>query len=343
MKKTLSQSIFAMIALMLFLLGGCKKDEKVDTTPPTLSAVTNLADRNTALTSIGYGEWIQIKGTNLSTTFKVDFNGTLAADSLIYGDDNSITVKIPAQLTDPINNPITVTTKYGSATLNFQIKQPAPTITGFNLPAGNPGDEITILGNYFKGVTGVTINGVSATVVSSTQTEIKIKLPTGGTYGPIIVTTPVGNVTSDKTFGIKHFIYDDALKNSWTNTSYSLTSIDLASTAVVRRGTSSIRVQNVSFSALRYRLVAKFPTAGYTMVKLSIYGGTGTQGKKIRISSSNLGLTSGTYDIILNEGKWTDYQVPIINFGNPSIIEYLTFQEISGFASQIYVDDVGFY
>jgi hypothetical protein len=343
MKKLSFNTALVFLATAALLILSCKKKDSENTAPPTLIEVTNLTARNTPITSIGYGEWISIKGTNLGTTFKVDFNGTLAADSLIYGDDNTVTVKIPLQLTDPINNPITVTTKYGSATLNFQIKQPPPTITGFNPPAGNPNDEITITGNYFKGVSGVTINGVSATIVSSNQTEIKVKVPANVTYGAVIVTTPVGSVTTDKTFGLKHFIYEDGLKNSWTNTSYSLTSIDLANTAVVRRGTTSIKVTHASFSAVRYRLVAKFPTTGYTFIKLSIFGGPGTQGKKIRISSSNLGVTSPVYDIILNENKWTDYQVPLINIGNPAIIEYLTFQEFSGFASQIYIDDVGFY
>lgn len=340
MKKTLSQSILAMIAIMLLLISGCKKDKKENTTPPTLTAVTNLVDRNAALTSIGYGEWIQIKGTNLSTTFKVDFNGTLAADSLIYGDDNSITVKIPSQLTDPINNPITVTTKYGSATLNFQIKQPAPTISSFNPAAGGPGDDVTITGNYFKGLTKVTINGVDATIVSSTQTEIKIKVPTGVTSGIVTATTPVGTATATKTFGLKHTIFDDALRGGWSNTSYSST-WDMAQSVIVRRGTTAIgHKYSVGFGAARFRCIPTFSTSGYTTLKISIYGGAGTAGKKVRISVTP---AKSTYDLILTEGAWTDYQIPLINIGSPTLIDYITFQEFSGLASQIYIDDIGFY
>lgn len=339
-KKILTQSKLAVIAILLLLVGACKKKETENTAAPTLTSVSNLMNRTTPLTSIGYGEWISIKGTNLATTYKVDFNGTLAPDSLIYGDDNTVTVKIPAQLTDPINNPITVTTKYGSATLNFQIKQPAPQITDFSPGAGNVDDEITIDGNYFKGITSVTINNVAATIVSSTQTQVKIKVPAGGTAGVVVVTTPVGSITATKTFGLRHVIFDDALRNAWTNTSYSFTSLDLASTANTRRGTTAINVVHKSFSAVRFRLVAKFATAGYSMVKISMFGGVGTQGKKVRIS---LTPAATAYDIVLNEGKWTDYQIPFINIGNPTSIEYLTFQEFSGFASQIFIDDVGFY
>ncbi|WP_293302342.1 IPT/TIG domain-containing protein [Pedobacter sp. UBA4863] len=329
-----------LLLLATLIIGACKKDKTENTSPPTLTAVTTLTDRATDLQSIGYGEWIIIKGNNLSTTSQVDFNGTLAADSLTYADDNTITVKIPANLTDPINNPIKVTTKYGTATLNFQIKQPGPQIADFNPAAGVVGDEITIDGNYFKGISNVTINGVAATIVSSTQTEVKIKVPTGGTVGTIAITTPVGTVTATKTFGLRHVIYDDGFKNGWTNTSYSTISLDLLSTANTRRGTNAINVTHKGYSAVRFRLASKFATAGYSMVKISMFGGPGTQGKKVKIS---LSPTAGSYELFLNEGKWTDYQVPFINIGNPTTIEYITFQEFSNFGSQIFIDDVGFY
>lgn len=337
MKNTLSISIFATIAAMLFLLSSCKKDKSESTAPPTLTEVTNLTAREAALNSIGYGEWILINGANLGTTYKVDFNGTLAADSLIYANANSITVKIPTTLTDPINNPITVTTKYGSATLNFKIMQPPPLISGIDPPAGTTDDVVTITGNYFKGVTEVKFETTVATIVSSTQTEVKVKVPAGANYGYVYVTTPVGTVKSDKYFGLRGVIFDDALGTNWSNTSYSST-WDMNQSTIVRRGTKAIGHKfSVGFGAARFRSVPDFNLTGYSALKISIYGGPGTAGKKVRIT-----IVSGkTYDLILTEGKWTDYQVPLINLGSPASIGYITFQEFSGFAGQIYIDDVG--
>lgn len=339
-KNTTLKSSYAIIALILVLFAACKKDKSETSATPILSEVTNLTARSTALASVGYGEWILIKGANLSTTSKVDFNGTLAADSLIYADDNSITVKIPETLKDPVNNPITVTTKYGTATLNFKILQPAPLITDFDPAAGVADDLVTVKGNYFKGVTGVTINGVAANIVSSTQTEIKLKVPTGVSFGLVAVTTPIGTVTATKTFGLKHVIFDDALRGGWSNTSYSST-WDMAQNTIVRRGTIAIgHKYSVGFGAARYRCIPTFSTTGYTMLKISIYGGPGTAGKKVRIA---LTPAKSTYDLILTEGAWTDYQIPLINLGSPTVIDYITFQEFSGLASQIYIDDIGFY
>jgi len=336
-RNRLSISIFATIAAMLFLLSACKKDSSESTAPPTLTEVTNLTARTAPLSSIGYGEWILINGTNLGTTYSVDFNGTPAADSLVYANENSITVKIPALLKDPVNNPITVTTKYGSATLNFKIMQPPPLISSIDPPAGAPNDVITIVGNYFKGVTDVKFESTSATIVSSTQTEIKVRVPASVNYGYIYVTTPVGTVKSAKYFGLKAVIFDDAMGTNWSNTSYSST-WDMDQSVIVRRGTKAIGHKfSVGFGAARFRSVPDFNLTGYTALKISIYGGAGTAGKKVRIT-----IVSGkTYDIVLTEGKWTDYEVPLINLGSPASIGYITFQEFSGFAGQIYIDDVG--
>ncbi len=337
MKNILLKHSIKVIAILLMVVMACKK-EKSGGIAPTLDGVTTLNERDVKLSSVGYGEWVIITGANLKTTFKVDFNGTIASDSLLYADDNTITVKIPSQLTDPLNNPITVTTKYGTATLNFQIKQPAPLITSFNPTAGAPGDEIVITGDYFKGVTEVLFGTSAGTIVSNTQTEITVKVPAGVTYGDIYVTTPVGTVKATSSFGLKEVIFDEALVN-WTNTSYS-TSIAFNETTTVRRGTKSI-VNNFTstYGAVRFRKYPALNMTGFKTLKISVYGGPGTDGKRLRVSGPHATLKPYIY---LTEGKWTDYEIPLADLGEPATIEYLTFQEFSGYKGTIYIDDVGF-
>lgn len=340
MKKIRISLSLCILATSLLFLFSCKKEQIEDQSPPTLTEVITLTARNAPIKSIGYGEWIIIKGKNLKTTFKVDFNGTLAADSLLYGNDSTVTVKIPSSLTDPINNPITVTTKYGSATLNFQILQPAPVITSFDPAAGASDDIITIKGNYFKGLTGVKFETTNATVISSTQTEIKVKVPTGIKFGYIYVTTPIGTVKSGQSFGLKFTIFDEAMASGWSNTSYTST-YDMNHTTTVRRGIKAIEHKFTrGFGAARFtKATPAFSTSGYTHLKISINGGPGTSGKKVRITI----VTGKSFDIILTQGVWTDYQIPLTNLGSPATISAITFQEFSGLASQIYIDDVGLY
>ncbi|HTM99480.1 MAG TPA: IPT/TIG domain-containing protein [Pedobacter sp.] len=342
-KTKFSSSILLLMGMMLFILASCKKDSTENKAAPIINNVINLTDRGTTLTQVDYGAWIIIKGANLATTTKVDFNGTLAADSLLYATDNEVTVKIPSTLKDPINNPITITTKYGSVTYNFKILQPSPLVSSFNPAAGASGDEITIKGDYFKGVTEVRFDNTVATVVSSTQTEIKVKIPAGVTSGYVFVTTPVGTAKSANPFGLRTIIFDDALGKVgtvWSNTSYSST-WDMDQSVIVRRGTKAIGHKfSVGFGACRFRSIPAFTIGTHTMLKISIYGGPGTAGKKVRIS---LTPAKSTYELILTEGVWTDYIIPLVNLGSPTTIDYITFQEFSGLAGQIYIDDIGFY
>lgn len=330
-------TLVTICAALLF--SSCKKDGQ-PCNAPTLSGITSLSDRTTLLTSVNYGDWIMIKGSNLLSTYKVEFNGVAAADSLRYATDSTITVKVPANLPDPLNNPIKVFTACGEVTLNFQVKQPLPLISGFDPNSGSSGTVVTITGNYFKGVTEVRFESTVATIISSTQTEIKVTVPAGISYGYIYVTTPVGTVKSAKVFGLKYTIFDDALFTGWSNTSYSST-YDMNQAVIVRRGTKAIQHKfNVGFGAARFTKSAPaLSTSGYTGVKISIYGTTGTAGKKVRVTI----VSGSTYDLILTEGAWTDYQVPFTNLGNPATITSITFQEFSGLASLIYIDDVGLY
>lgn len=339
----ISQTLLLLMSSVLLIVTSCKKESTENKAAPTISSVINLTDRNIPLTQVNYGAWIIIKGANLATTSKVDFNGTLAADSLVYATDNEVTVKIPSTLTDPINNPITLTTKYGSVTYSFKILQPAPLVSSFNPAAGGPNDEITIKGDYFKGVTEVKFDNTTAAIVSSTQTEIKVKIPAGVTSGYVFVTTPVGTAKSATPFGLRTVIFDDALGTVgtvWSNTSFSST-WDMAQNVIKRRGNIAIgHKYSVGFGAFRVRSIPAFTVGTHTMLKISIYGGTGTAGKKVRIS---LTPAKSTFELILTEGVWTDYVIPLVNLGNPTTMDYITFQEFSGFAGQIYIDDIGFY
>ena len=212
MIKNLRKYNHSVLMIMLItMIFSCKKEDNTHAVPPTITGVTDLTNRGTALSSVKYGEWIVIKGAHLATTFKVEFNTISVSDSLYYADDSTVTVKIPANLPDPINNPITVTTKYGTATYGFKIMQPAPIINGFNPEAGATGDQVTISGNHFNGVTEVKFDNAVATIVSKSNQELKVNVPAGVTSAFITVTTPVGSVTSLTRFGFKYIIYDERL------------------------------------------------------------------------------------------------------------------------------------
>jgi hypothetical protein len=329
-----------LIILLLTTIFSCKKEDNTHAVPPSITGVTDLTNRGTALSSVKYGEWIVIKGAHLATTYKVEFNTVLVADSLYYADDSTVTVKIPTNLPDPINNPITVTTKYGSATYGFKIMQPAPVITRFNPEAGATGDQVTISGNHFNGVTEVKFGNAVASIVSKSNQELKVNVPAGVTSAFITVTTPVGSVTSLTRFGFKYIIYDERLLTGWSNTSYSSTAV-FNHTTTVKRGTTAIsNAYTVGFGGFRVSKAAPaLSLAGYSAVKFSVFGGPGTEGRRARVIIN--GVSTTAFQILLKEGAWSTFEIPLSNFNNPATLTSIEIKEFSGLVVTVFLDDIG--
>jgi hypothetical protein len=341
MIKNLRKYSHSVLMIMLItMIFSCKKEDNTHSVPPLITGVTDLTNRGTALSSVKYGEWIVIKGAHLATTFKVEFNTISVSDSLYYADDSTVTVKIPANLPDPINNPITVTTKYGTATYGFKIMQPAPIINGFNPEAGATGDQVTISGNHFNGVTEVKFDNAVATIVSKSNQELKVNVPAGITSAFITVTTPVGSVTSLTRFGFKYIIYDERLLTGWSNTSYSSTAV-FNHTTTVKRGTTAIsNAYTVGFGGFRVSKAAPaLSLAGYSAVKFSVFGGPGTEGKRARVIIN--GVSTTAFQIVLKEGAWSTFEIPLSNFNNPATLTSIEIKEFSGLVVTVFLDDIG--
>ena len=76
-------------------------------------------------------------------------------------------------------------------------------VIDFNPNKGAVGSPVTIYGTGFSTTPSqntVTFNGVGATVISSTLTQIETTVPVGATDGPIAVTSPVGSAISQTSF-----------------------------------------------------------------------------------------------------------------------------------------------
>jgi hypothetical protein len=323
------------------LLISCKK-ESGDTATPVIKNITALTNRTDTLSSARYSQWILIKGAHLATTYKVDFNGTVAVDSLVFADDTSVAVKIPGPLTGATTNPVTVYTQYGQATYNFIILPPAPTITGFNPVSGGTGDTVTITGDWFSNLVSVKFDNTAATVISSTRTQIKVKVPAGISQAYIYVATSGGTTKSASAFGFKFIIYDEVANTSafWVGGGWG-GSTDYQNTAIVKRGIYSIKVNYSGGWGSPIQMGGgTLSLTGYTAVKISIYGGTGSNNNKIKLIL-NTSASNGV-ELVLSEGKWTDYTILLSDLGNPSSLTDIWLQEFSGVASEIiYVDDFG--
>ena len=159
--------------------------------PPTIASF--------APTSAPVGTSVQINGTNFSGASAVTFNGSSASFSVTSA--MAIQATVPAGAT---TGPISVTTLGGTANTasNFTVTATPPTITSFAPTSGTVGTSVQIDGTNFAGASAVTFNGVNASFSVTSATVIQASVPSGGTTGPIRVTTPAGSGNSATNFTV---------------------------------------------------------------------------------------------------------------------------------------------
>lgn len=141
------------------------------------------------------GDSIAIHGKYLSSASAVTFGGTAAASFRIVSD-----TLISAIIGSGASGSITVTTPYGSATLNgFTYIYPAPGFTGFSPASGPAGTTVTITGSGFDPVAAnntVYFGTVKGYVSQSTGSTLTVTVPAGATYQPLTVTSHQKTVLS---------------------------------------------------------------------------------------------------------------------------------------------------
>jgi len=161
---------------------------KTEITDPTPVAAKPTID-NIAPTIGAAGDTIVIAGTNYSTALADDvvkFNGVAA--TVKSATATKLVVYAPSTGT---TGAVTVKVKNSETTTGpvFTYAAP-PVVSGITPLSGKAGATMTIVGNYFSTTLAddaVTINGVAATVVSSSVDRMTVTVPQGVTTGQIVV------------------------------------------------------------------------------------------------------------------------------------------------------------
>lgn len=310
-----------------------------------------------------------IIGKNLGTTKHIYVNDAEVYFNIALATDNSIVFSIPETVPfsgSTTSNKLKLVTSYGEILYDFVVEQPFPGITDVDHMAGNAGDLITITGTTFDGLSAVKIGTTSAEIVSKTSTKIVAKVPAGLT-GPgdlsITTTATLGGGTAkgplasnginlsipnnnSATFGLYPFgfsqaIYEDSFENGWSQYGWSNSPVGDNPSPVVR-GTSSIKVQYAG-GYDGYVIQAPGNIAAKSF-KMSVYGGKGSDNKVIHIVLDY--NFNNAVAIVLKEGAWVNFNIPMTAFVNagataPKTINAIIFQEFSGNATLFYLDDVG--
>jgi primosomal replication protein N len=230
-----------------------------------------------------------------------------------------------------------------------------PTITTMTPAVVAVGSNLTITGTNLDVVKSVSITGVInpvSTFVSQSATQLVLAIPTGSLTGRIILNILNSGLTVRSAVDVSIagssvtpiIIYDDAITsawNGWIGGGWGGTK-DLNNTSPVRSGSKSIRIDYTSggYGVPLQLGGANISLAGYTSLKVSIYGGTGSSGKSVNVGFNEVdGKT-----ITIVEGQWTDFTIPLSQISSASTLSFLYFKNYSASGDfTIYVDNLGIY
>ncbi|SFB84316.1 hypothetical protein SAMN04487907_101879 [Zunongwangia mangrovi] len=337
--------ILYKVTILVFVAGlmftSCDNEDDSNGSSELIVESISFAE-NDSLVNTGYANNMYIiRGEGFSDLRKIYFNETdtyfnptLVTDQVIF-----VTIADGTPFRGENNN-LVLQTSDNSVTYEFPIGAPPPSITGFNPLAGGAGDIVTIEGEVFDDLIEVRFGDIPAEVVSSTTTEIKVRVPEGVVQAPIFVETEGGITRATQTFGFKYLIYDDSLDNSWWIGGWDGTQ-DFENTEQVRRGDFAIkRTYTGAYSGFQIgNGTGELSVSDYQAIKMSIYTTSGGQNVQLVINSNY----DAPYVISLTQGEWTNITVPFEELGSPSgTINEIVVQEISGNAPVvIYIDDIG--
>jgi IPT/TIG domain len=291
------------------------------------------------------GNTVTISGNNFALVTTVTFNGVIASFAHSLDTNGKMTAVVPANATGGLQF-IKLINPNGSDSIAFTVNL-GPVINSINPNSGKAGDSITIKGIRFTGTTSVKVNGQTAGFAFWNDSTLKFAVPAGAQNGNVTVTTPLGTAVSPSGFvvivPIALFIYGDAMLANWQISSYTANTNDTAFNA--EGGTHSLYTAYTGgYGAFRlddFQASSTFVNlAAYTTLRVSVYGGPGTGGHTLSLSvNGNYGTTVA---LIISEGKYTDYFVPLSQLGSPATLSEIVLQEFSNDAgTTIYVDNVG--
>ena len=313
----------------------------------TLPATTGLSPN-----PVKHKTNLTITGTDLDLVKQILFTGGDTVTSFVSQSATQLVVSVPSKTQ---KGKVTLVAASGVKTVStMDLDVVLPAITAMSPNPVDVGANLTLTGTNLDLVKAVSFVGVPIAVtsfVSQTPTQIVVTVPTGTAPGKVTlsVINSTLSVKSGSDLAIVGFavapiiIYDDAVTaawNGWIGGGWGGTK-DVDNTSPVQSGSKSVRISYVGDWGVPLQLGgANISLAGYTSLKVSIYGGTGSGGQNVNVGFNEQdGKT-----ITVVAGQWTDFTIPLSQISSASTITHLYIKKYSTNGDfTIYVDNLGIY
>ena len=331
-----------MALLVLGTFSSCDNNDDSDVNALEITSVSKSVEGD--LVPVTQGDpknYYIIRGTGFTNVQKIYFNDFDTYFNPVLVTDTEIFVLIDEKTPYAnASNQLRIVTKEGSVTYDFLISPPTPTIKSFNPINAAEGDIITIYGNYFLNPV-VKIGNQNVAVISSTLTEIKVKVPAGADKKYITVTNISGDATSVDAIGTA--IYDDLFYGIDNTGGWGISNLllDNSSDGEVAQGTKAIKVDITSWSGFQ---IDMWNNGGHPVP-------TGATGIKFQMK-----LKAAAQVRVIVGGDWghqvwfnlsTNYDTYVVKWSDlglsaaPATIGQIVFGS-DGTNTTFYIDNIGF-
>ncbi|MWB95986.1 hypothetical protein GON26_16585 [Flavobacterium sp. GA093] len=339
---------YFLASISVLLLNSCSSDDSSSSGSGSL-AVTGISrsviddpliegDRQVDVPTdvINAGNTYIIRGSGFATLKSISFNGLKSEFNPTLVTDNAIVINVD-QKTPYYNemDELKLVTNIGTLKYKVKVRPPSPNIIGFPINP-NEGDIITITGEYFLRPV-VNFGTIKVEPISSSLTEIKVKVPAGIQYKNLSITNVSGTTVAPQSFGSA--IFDDAYTSlkAYDGLWNAADGYDTAYTKDVKQGSKCIAWKAGGWNGLYVGIdKTKVDMSKYKAIRISIKGEkTGTA---IGIVNGNWGATVS----ISFKSDWTYIEIPFSMVGNPTELTEITFQESGNFGGNtLLIDDFG--
>lgn len=152
----------------------------------TIGACPSVSSINPAAGEVG--STVTINGANFGGISAVKFANNIAADFTLASATQILATVPNGAVTGPIT--LSKTGCPDVQTSTFTVRA-CPSVSSISPVSAGVGEEITINGNNFSGVTAVLFtNNVPATITNVTATQIRVTVPSGAVSGPLTIRKP---------------------------------------------------------------------------------------------------------------------------------------------------------
>jgi len=194
-------------------------------------------------------------------------------DGLLYGDtfDGGTGGGLPGGCT------------VGNCGVFYSVNIGAAPFASLVTPSGKVGKTVEILGQGFKGTTGVSFAGTAAlTFDAVTSTYLTATVPAGAETGPVTVTTPGGPLVSSKNFRVTPQITSFNPPSGPVGTSVTITGVSLTQTSKITFGGVAATSFTVNSDT---QVTSTVPTGTVTgKVGITTAGGTATSASNFTVN-----------------------------------------------------------